>query len=409
MSVTDPKTVAKLIKGASKGVPFAFALDKKVMAADKSQSADRLATALKSETGSSKIISGELTTDGKMVSFDIKKGSAGGAEKLLDEWLRKNGLTGYDGVIGGAESESDQSDGEEEAEPDNRIFQEAFIRRCIKAAREKPMQFGFGIGDDADMIGLHPRRPGKQIAALIKRETGAVKMAFGTLTVEGRLCKFTCEKMPLPGLKKRIVRIFKGWKLMVPVKIYGPDGEFVEEGDEDLDLELQQGGGTDIDAPDGDSAGGEQEGPEDETQDGPDGDGGTATPADIGTRWREAREAYLDATDEVNAQISALQAMLKRSDDEELVAIAEFGMNGVTGNFRVPMMAAMRDLEGASGADTKKAAAKLLTAIGNFRSHIDSSEEVEAVDENPFGVKVSIRQTLGGALGQMETVLKQVA
>ncbi|GAA0598243.1 hypothetical protein [Caenispirillum bisanense] len=418
--MTDPKVVSKLIKAATKGISFAFALDKKVLAADKTASADKVAQALKAETGSTKIISGELTLTGKVVAFDVKRGSAGSAEKLLDEWLRKNGLNGYDGVLGGADDvDTSDSDGAEEEESDNRMYQPAFIRRCIKMAREKPMQFGFGIGEDADILGVHPRRKGKQIAALIKRETGAVKMAFGTLTVEGRLLKFTCEKLPLPGLKKRIVRIFKGWKLIVPVKIYGPDGEFIEEGDDALDAELNAGGGTDLDADEPDSDEGREEEAED-TAGGTDSDtrsdqtdGGattaTATPTDIAAAWREARATYLDATDEINAQISALQAALKRSDDEELEAIAEFGLNGVTGNFRVPMMAAMRDLEGARGADVKKAATKLLDAIGKFRAHIDGSEEIEAVDDNPFGVKVSIRKTLGGALADMESVLKKVA
>ncbi len=412
--MTDPKVVSKLIKAAGKGVSFAFALDKKVLAADKTASADKVAQALKAETGSTKIISGELTLSGKVVAFDVKKGSAGGAEKLLDEWLRKNGLNGYDGVMGGADDiDSSDGDGAEEEESDNRMYQPAFIRRCIKMAREKPMQFGFGIGEDADILGVHPRRKGKQIAALIKRETGAVKMAFGTLTVEGRLLKFTCEKLPLPGLKKRIVRIFKGWKLIVPVKIYGPDGEFIEEGDDALDAELNTGGGTDLDADEADGEEGREDEATEETAGGTDSDtrpdqtDGGAT--DIAAAWREARTTYLDATDEINAQISALQAALKRSDDEELEAIAEFGLNGVTGNFRVPMMAAMRDLEGARGADVKKAATKLLDAIGKFRAHIDGSEEIEAVDDNPFGVTVSIRKTLGGALADMESVLKKVA
>ncbi|GAA0598252.1 hypothetical protein [Caenispirillum bisanense] len=235
-SLTDPKVVAKLIKGASKGVAFAFALDKKVMAADKSASPAKVAQALKDETGSGKIILGEVVTSGKVIAFDVKKGSAGSAEKLLDEWTRKNGLNGYDAMVGRLDdvkaAGNDEADGDES---DNRLYQPQFIRRCIKMAREKPVQFGFGIAAEGDMLGVHPRRKGKQIAALIKRETGAVKIAFGTIMLDGRTVKFTCEKTPIPGLRKRLVRLFKGWKLIVPIKVFGPEGEVNEDDDDEKD------------------------------------------------------------------------------------------------------------------------------------------------------------------------------
>ncbi|MCA1939480.1 MAG: hypothetical protein LDL26_00645 [Caenispirillum bisanense] len=222
----DQKTAAKRIKGATREISFAFAVDKRVMAADKTLPGERLAQMLKEELGRARIVSGDVVTAGKVVTFDVEKGSLSGVEKALDTWLRRN-LGGYEASMAGSGAAKDAN---EDGEPDNRIFQQMFIRRCLKMAREKPGNFAFGIGGpEGDLLGVHPRKTGKQIGALIKRETGAMRIAFGTVSVDGRLVKFTCEKTPLPGLKKRIIRLFKGWKLMVPVQVFGPEGEQTDD------------------------------------------------------------------------------------------------------------------------------------------------------------------------------------
>jgi hypothetical protein len=123
-------------------------------------------------------------------------------------------------------------------------------------------------------------------------------------------------------------------------------------------------------------------------------------------RWRAARASWQDAIETIDSQIKVLQKVLRGSGDEELEAIAEFGLNGVTGNFRVPLMASMMDLDRASGEDFKRGAARALGIVANFKRHIETDEIVGAVDDNPFDVDVGIRTTLGGALTEIEDVLK---
>ena len=45
---------------------------------------------------------------------------------------------------------------------------------------------------------------------------------------------------------------------------------------------------------------------------------------------------------------------------------------------------------------------KLLKAIQEFRTHIETDERVEACDTNPYGVAMSIRATLGPALAALD-------
>ncbi len=122
--------------------------------------------------------------------------------------------------------------------------------------------------------------------------------------------------------------------------------------------------------------------------------------------WIAARAAWQAASDTVDGQITALQSALRASGDETLQQIAEFGLNGVTGNHKVPLMAAMSEIGSGDAGAVSKAAPKALGIIRAFRAHLDSDERIEVCDGNPFGVTVAIRATLGRALAQMEAALQ---
>jgi hypothetical protein len=114
--------------------------------------------------------------------------------------------------------------------------------------------------------------------------------------------------------------------------------------------------------------------------------------------WPAAKKAWEAASSAVDAQIAALQAKLRAVDDEELEAIAEFGLNALTGNFRVLLLAAIRDMDVATGDKRAAAAQKLGKAATDLKTHVASSAEIAVCDDNPFGVAMSIRGTLSPAL-----------
>ena len=116
-------------------------------------------------------------------------------------------------------------------------------------------------------------------------------------------------------------------------------------------------------------------------------------------RWPAARVAWQDASDIVDGQISVLQVALRATNDDELHDIAEFGLNAVTANYKVRLMAAMREVDAGGPRD------KLAKLVDAFSQHIASDERVEACDDNHLGVPVSIRMTLGPALANMRAAL----
>ena len=124
---------------------------------------------------------------------------------------------------------------------------------------------------------------------------------------------------------------------------------------------------------------------------------------DMAEIWNYAAAAFSNATERVDLQIGKLQAALRNSDDLELQDIAEFGMNGITGNTKVPLMAAIMDMNKGTRETRRAAVPKLLQAIERFRTHMESDGRIEACDGNPYGVPVAIRTTYGSALQQLES------
>ena len=108
-----------------------------------------------------------------------------------------------------------------------------------------------------------------------------------------------------------------------------------------------------------------------------------------------ASDAWRAAIVAVDAQISALQGALRAGKDKSLHEIADFGLNAITGNYKVRLMAALYDAEAGGDRD------KLTKIAGSFRTHLEKDMRVAACDANPFGVTVTIRATLVPVLEQM--------
>jgi hypothetical protein len=126
-------------------------------------------------------------------------------------------------------------------------------------------------------------------------------------------------------------------------------------------------------------------------------------------QWAAARQAWEAASGAVDAQLAQLQGALKKSKDEDFQRIAEYGLNAVTGNFKVPLMAALIEMDGISEEAFPKTAARTRSLVARFRKHIETNEKVAVCDDNPFGVKVSVRQTMGGGLARLEEALAVAA
>ncbi len=115
--------------------------------------------------------------------------------------------------------------------------------------------------------------------------------------------------------------------------------------------------------------------------------------------WREAKE-------EVDRQLEVLAQALRSYEDTDANYVADHGLFGLTGGGEtVGLMAAMTSFDGAPPNDRTAAGTALRAALGRYRAALDASPLVALVDDNPFGVTVGLRETIGGALARIEAAL----
>jgi len=139
-------------------------------------------------------------------------------------------------------------------------------------------------------------------------------------------------------------------------------------------------------------------------------------PGQSAPSWKQARQAWQDANDAVNDQINGLRSkLLERAgagDDgveglaEALKEIADAGLNGITEDHRVKLIASVMSIGDGAPAAMQKNGPKALNQIATFLTFLDGSEMIAVCDDNPFGAPVSIKATLSPPLQQMQAALK---
>ncbi len=114
--------------------------------------------------------------------------------------------------------------------------------------------------------------------------------------------------------------------------------------------------------------------------------------------WRDAREA-------VDAQLDALSSQLLASGDSDLIRVGELGSAAVTSRLGVALSASLIDTDAAPPEKTEAAQARARAAVAAMRELVQSDGLIRILDENTFGVPVTIRATLGGALDALDRAL----
>jgi hypothetical protein len=121
--------------------------------------------------------------------------------------------------------------------------------------------------------------------------------------------------------------------------------------------------------------------------------------------WADARSGWTEASEKVDGQLAQLGSKLKASGNADSIDIAERGLSSITGDVKTPLLAALLGVDSATGTARAKAVDKARQAVEAFRKRIETDERVVVCDENPFEVEVSIRSTLGAALGKLDEAL----
>ncbi|HSU05843.1 MAG TPA: hypothetical protein VLI93_09740 [Acetobacteraceae bacterium] len=119
------------------------------------------------------------------------------------------------------------------------------------------------------------------------------------------------------------------------------------------------------------------------------------SPGELLPLWSEAKEA-------TDKGIEQLQHALRGLDDPDFQKIAEYGLNGATTGQSTNLIVALREMDSAA---TPRNRAKLQGAVQAFREFLDGSPIVHLLEDNPFGVVVPIRDSLGPVLDEIQRAI----
>lgn len=117
--------------------------------------------------------------------------------------------------------------------------------------------------------------------------------------------------------------------------------------------------------------------------------------ADLLPVWNATRE-------DLDRQIELLKAALRSFRHPDLDRIAEVGFNAFTDGRNTKLMAALFDFK---QSPTPQAAAKVEAAIARYEELLGSGSVLDDYDDNPFGVRVTLRQTLTRGLDALRAGL----
>ena len=129
------------------------------------------------------------------------------------------------------------------------------------------------------------------------------------------------------------------------------------------------------------------------------------------TRWKDAYDGWLDANDRLDKQLNNLRSAILQETgypefSDELADIARVGLNALTGNNRVKMMAALQMIGPGDAESIRTHGEKASSAVANFKAFLDSNIQVDACEGNPWDVDVQIRGTLYPPLNQLSALLQ---
>lgn len=415
-----------------------------ILLVEPNKNGDALAAMARKAPGVKSSCGGTALWDGAGAVFHCDK-PLGGFEKAVEGWFRANKLS-VKITLEKSQAEAGGKGGEkadEDDEPGNLLFARDTVEKRARQSKSKEMHFAFGLSKKGNLLALHPLRTGKTLFRMIKAENGASRPCWGKVGLEGALLTFTCEEKPIPGLKRHLRMLFQEWKLPYRVMALGPDGEEADDEAEEAGDIGAEGPGARAVEPDGlrkrlDALRAELKPIVAQNNEYSDdireayaaanaalvvgdlatsgaglarlerlaADAKTSQGGTIIDRWKRIRPSWDLAVEGVDAQIGALQSALRKSGDQELGQVAEFGLNAISGNFRVRLTAAFMELDRAGDPVAfGKAAAAGVRLIRDFAKHLDSDPRIRVVDENPFQVRVSVKTTYIAALKKMERVL----
>lgn len=120
-----------------------------------------------------------------------------------------------------------------------------------------------------------------------------------------------------------------------------------------------------------------------------------------GQKYSPVAPIWKTAHDQLARQFQTLQGRLSKLQDAQLEQIVRVDLARITSKLRIGLQPALDALDDAEGEARSAAVGRLQPLLDRYHKLIDADPVLAMLDDNPFGVQVNARATLGKALAQI--------
>lgn len=102
----------------------------------------------------------------------------------------------------------------------------AAIKKFVKLGRNRSLTFAFcpAAGEDEPLFTLHRRKKPDMLGKVARKESEGTKVAFGTMTIDGKCMVLTCERV-IPGMAKKLKKMLREQKVPLDVRLLDAEGK----------------------------------------------------------------------------------------------------------------------------------------------------------------------------------------
>jgi hypothetical protein len=116
----------------------------------------------------------------------------------------------------------------EEGDDDSALrLDKAALKKFMKLGKSRSLTFAFvpASGQEEPLFTIHRRKKPDTLGKTARKEAEQTKVAYGRLTVEGKVLTLACDKV-VPGMEKKLAKMLRKEKVQMEVKVAeaGPGG-----------------------------------------------------------------------------------------------------------------------------------------------------------------------------------------
>lgn len=104
------------------------------------------------------------------------------------------------------------------------------LKRLLKVAEKRPIAFAYCPGNKVteDIFSMDYKKNPEAVARAVRKEADSIRLAFGVISVEGKVISLQCERQ-LPKMSEKLTKFLRAEKCPMNVVILNERREMIRK------------------------------------------------------------------------------------------------------------------------------------------------------------------------------------